>query len=98
MFNGRVDVAVVFCPTVRAYPASYSKPVHTFRTAGGNNPAARTDLGAVPFIELLEPNPTPDGLVLELGLEHEPSGVEDGLRHPGLRQFAAAHIADDHAL
>jgi hypothetical protein len=34
-------------------------------------------------------------LVLQLPFEYAPAGIQDGLRHPGLCQFGAAHIADD---
>ena len=42
---GRVHVAVVYRSAFAANPFSYSKSCSTFRTAGGNNPAARASLG-----------------------------------------------------
>ena len=42
---GCVDVPVVRRATFAANPFSYSKSCSTFRTAGGNDPAARTSLG-----------------------------------------------------
>jgi hypothetical protein len=33
-----------------------------------------------------------------LRLEHTPTGIQYGFRHPGLRQLQAAHIADDDCL
>ena len=42
---GRVDVPVVRRSTFAANPFSYSKARSTFRTAGGNAPAARASLG-----------------------------------------------------
>ena len=40
-----VHVAVVFRAAFAASPCSYSQTRSTFRTAGGNAPAARTSLG-----------------------------------------------------
>lgn len=42
---GRVEVAGVRGTTLAAGPFPYSERSPTFRTAGGNNPAARAALG-----------------------------------------------------
>ena len=42
---GSVGIAVVCCTTFAANPCSYSQTCSTFRSAGGNFPAARTGLG-----------------------------------------------------
>jgi len=47
----RVDIAVV-SHTALTHPFSYSKTCSTFRTAGGDDSAARTGLGGVPFWNL----------------------------------------------
>ena len=49
-----VRVPVVCRATFAANPFSYSQTCSTFRTAGGNDPAARTSLGCVVFIDYLE--------------------------------------------
>src|SRR5258706_9694603 len=36
--------------------------------------------------------------VLQWRLEHPPAGIEHGLRHPGLDQLEATHIANDYGL
>ena len=48
---GRVHVAVVHRAALAASPSSYSKACPTFRTAGGNAPAARASLGGVAFVD-----------------------------------------------
>ena len=40
-----ICVAVVFRPAIAARPFSYSQTRPTFRTAGGDSPAARASLG-----------------------------------------------------
>jgi hypothetical protein len=37
-------------------------------------------------------------LVLQETLEHPPSGIQHGLRHPCFGQFEAAHVAHDNVL
>ena len=49
-----VRVPVVYRAAVAANPFSYSQTCSTFRTAGGNAPAARTSLGGVVFVDYLE--------------------------------------------
>src|SRR5258708_2187466 len=82
----RVHVAVVTRATCRTHPSPYSKRAHTFRTTAGNFPAARARLGREPLVDVQVHNPVPAGFVAELRPEHRPAGVEDGLRHPRLRQ------------
>jgi hypothetical protein len=76
-------------------PVSYSKRVHTFRTAGGNTSAARTCLGSPSFVSFNVASVVPSGLIRKLATEHRPACVEDGLRHPRLRKPSGVHIADN---
>lgn len=81
--------------TVAALPAPYSKRAHTFRTAGGDSPAARARLGSPSFIGLDKARSVPAGFVTELASEHRPACIQNGLRHSGFRKFGRVHIADD---
>src|ERR1039458_1514924 len=84
--------------TVRASPVSYSKRAHTFRTAVGNCPAARTRLGSPSFISLNKNSIVPAGLVAKLVPQHRPTCIKHGFSHPGLGKLYGADIADDDQL
>ncbi len=73
---------------------SYSKRPHTFRTAGGNSPAARARLGSEPLVNFKEHSVVPSGLVRKLCLQHRPTRVENGLSHPRFRELGRAGVAD----
>ena len=49
-----IHVAVVYRCALAARPFPYSQTCSTFRTAGGNNSAARTSLGGVAFVDYLK--------------------------------------------
>jgi len=51
---GCIHIAVVYRAASAASPFSYSQTCSTFRTAGGYDPAARTSLGGVVFVDYLE--------------------------------------------
>lgn len=91
----RVDIAIMRRSAVAAFPAPYSKRAHTFRTAGGNGPAARARLGTVSLVGLDKHSPVPSGLVAEHMAECGPACIEHGLSHPRLYQPGSIHIADD---
>ena len=65
---GCVDVPVVRRATCAANPFSYSQTCSTFRTAGGDGPAARTSLGGVAFIDYFKD----DAGLVALVLQHRP--------------------------
>lgn len=74
---------------------SYSKRAHTFRTAGGDFPAARARLGSPSFVGFKEHGPVPTGFVTELRPQHTPARIQDGLRHLGFCELGRADIAYD---
>lgn len=82
-------------PAIGTIPVSYSKHAHTFRTAGGNSPAARARLGSPVLGNLDVICAVPAGLVAEHILERRPTGIQDGLRHLGFDQLGRAHIPDN---
>ncbi len=79
----------------RTGPVSYSKRAHTFRTAVGNDPAARARLGRPCFVDNYQSRPVPSGFVSELRPQHSPTRIEHGFSHPCLDEFGRADIADD---
>jgi hypothetical protein len=52
-------------------------------------------LGTVRFVDFQKRSSLPFGLIRELRLEHEPARIHNGFRHPGLRQFGTAHVANN---
>src|SRR5271166_3733370 len=83
------------CTTTRTNPMPHSKRAHTFRTTGGNHPAARARLGSPPFVSF-DIYPAPHGeLVPEHRAERRPRSVENGFCHPRARHGFGVHIADD---
>ena len=92
---GRVHVAVVHRAALAASPSSYSKACPTFRTAGGNAPAARASLGGVAFIHYVEDDTGLLALVFQHRLEHGPARVQRALGHPGFDQLHAGHVAHE---
>ena len=80
--------------TTRAIPVSYSKCAHTFRTAVGDYPAARTHLGSHTFGNDNETHPRPTGLISKHVSQHRPTSVKHGLCHACFRQFGRANISD----
>lgn len=93
-----VYIAIMRSKAVRTSPMPHSKRAHTFRTASGDRPAARTRLGTPSFVGLYKSRPVPFGLVAELMAERRPAGIQDGLSHLGFCQLGSAHIADDDQL
>ena len=91
---GRVHVAVVASATSGTNPLSYSKSAHTFRTTVGYDSAARANLSRESLINVHERGSVPAGFVPELGLEHCPTGVIDGLGHPRFDESGRTYIAD----
>ena len=65
-----IHVAVVCRPAFAARPFSYSQTCSTFRTAGGNNSAARTSLGGVALAHYLEDDTGLMALVFQHRPEH----------------------------
>lgn len=72
---GGVDVAVVYRAASAANPFSYSQTCSTFRTAGRNNPAARTSLGGVALVDYLKDDTGLMALVFQHRLEHGPARI-----------------------
>ena len=85
-----IHVPVVYRSAIAASPFSYSQTCSTFRTAGGNDPAARASLGGVAFADYLEDDAGLMALVFQHRLEHGPARVQRALGHPGLTSFALA--------
>ena len=92
--SGCVHVSVVDSGTSAANPFSYSKSCSTFRTAGRNNPAARTSLGGVALVDYLKDDTGLMALVFQHRLEHGPARIQRALGHLGFDQLPAGHIAD----
>ena len=67
---GGVGVAVVRHATCAANPFFYSQTRSTFRTAGGNTPAARASLGGVVFADYLKDDTGLMALVFQHRPEH----------------------------
>ena len=65
----RVHVALVYRPALAARPLSYSQTRSTFRTAGGDGPAARASLGGVALIDYLKDDTGLVALVFQHCLE-----------------------------
>ena len=93
--DGGVDISIVRRPAIAAFPTSYSKRAHTFRTAAGDDPATRARLGSPSFVSLNVNSPVPAGFIAELVAQHRPTRVQDGFRHLGSSEFGGADIADD---
>ena len=91
---GRVHVAVVANATNGTFPLSYSESTHTFRTTACYRQAARANLSRESLINVHERGSVPAGFVPELGLEHCPTGVIDGLGHPRFDESGRTYIAD----
>lgn len=92
---GGVHIAIVRRSAVRAFPSSYSKRAHTFRTAGGNGPAARARLGTVSLVSF-DIHRLPSGSFVTQHLsECRPARVEHGFSHPRLGEAGSIHIAND---
>jgi len=87
----------MYSSTARAFPSPYSEACSTFRTAVWDFPAARTGLGAVPFIGNDNSALVPSGLIRKLLFEHIPACIQHGFCHVGLGELAAVHIADDNS-
>lgn len=73
----------------------YSKRAHTFRTAGGNRPAARARSGSHAFVGFGVDRSCLLAFVREHLPEARPASIENGLRHPRLCQLGRTHIAND---
>ena len=91
----RVDIAIVQCTAVRAFPMPHSERAHTFRAARGDRPASRTRSGSPSFVGHHEHRPVPSGLVPEHVSECRPGCVEHGFCHPSSGKLSGLHIADD---
>lgn len=89
-----VHIAVVVCPAFAAYPLPYSKVGPTFRTAIGNDPAARTRLGCETLIHFFVPRAIRNRLVREHSSEGTPACIVDGLRYAGFSESLAVHVAN----
>jgi hypothetical protein len=90
-----VDIPIMGRPAVAALPMPYAKRAHTFRTAGGDCPAARTRLGSVSFAGFHKYRLPTGRFVREHLAERGPTSIENGFRHPRLCQARRVHIADD---
>ncbi len=90
-----IHVSVVDSGATAANPFSYSKSCSTFRTAGGNTPAARTSLGGVVFVDCLEDDTGLMALVFQHRLEHGPARIQRALGHLGFDQLGAGHVAHE---
>lgn len=90
-----VHVPIMVRATVAAFPASYSKRAHTFRTAGRNSPAARARLGSPSFIDLNVNSPVPAGFVAELLTQYPPTRIQDRLCHSGFCELRGTDVPDD---
>lgn len=93
--HSSVYVAIVRRTTVGTNPVSYSKRAPTFRTTGGNTPAARARLGSQTLIDDFNRSPLRNRFVLEHRPQRRPTRIRDGLRHLGLAEFGWADIAND---
>lgn len=82
---GGVHVPVVYGTALIADPLPHSKRTHTFRTAGGNTPAARASLGGESLVDLFEDDACVIAFVRQHRLEHPPARVESRLGVAGLR-------------
>ena len=91
---GCIHVPVVYRAASAANPFSYSQTCSTFRTAGGNAPAARTSLGGVALAHYLKDDTGLLALVFQHRLEHGPARIQRALGHLGFDQLPAGHIAD----
>ena len=89
---GGVYVPVVDSSASAANPFSYSQTRSTFRTAGGNRPAARASLGGVVFADYLKDDTGLMALVFQHRLEHRPARIQRALGHLGFNQLGADHI------
>jgi hypothetical protein len=74
---------------------SYSKRAHTFRTADGNCPAARTRLGSPSFVGFNKTRSVPAGFIFEHVPQHRPACIQNGFSHPRLGKLCGADIADN---
>jgi hypothetical protein len=91
----RVTITIMDRAAVAAFPAPHSKRAHTFRTAGGNGPAARARLGSVSLVSL-DIHRLPSGsLVPQHVPERGPARIQNGFRHSGFSEPSRVHIADD---
>jgi len=93
-----IHVPIMRRTTVLADPESHSERIHTFRGACGNGPASRTRSGSPSFVGDHEYSSAPSGLILELSSEGRPTGILDGLCHPGLCEFGRTYVTDDDKL
>ena len=88
-----VCVSGVCRSTSSANPFSYSKTCFTFRTAGGNDSAARTSLGGVAFVDYLKDDIGLMALIFQHRLEHGPARIQRALGHLGFDQLDTGHVA-----
>ncbi|HEY2685365.1 MAG TPA: hypothetical protein VGI93_17755, partial [Steroidobacteraceae bacterium] len=82
--------------TGMAYPTSYNEHVQTCRTRKG--PTAAACSCCVFFVDDEEASAGLLALVLQLPLEHAPTGIQHGFGHPGLGELETADITDDDRL
>lgn len=92
---GRVDIAIMRRAAVQTFPMPHSKRAHTFRTAGGDDPAARARLGSPSFVDDPDINSMRNRFILEKLSEHRPTGVVNRLRHFRFGKPRRVHIADN---
>ena len=92
---GCIRVPVVCRATFAASPFSYSQTCSTFRTAGGNAPAARTSLGGVAFVHYLKDDTGLMALVFQHRPKHGPARVQRALGHLGFDQLGAGYVAHE---
>lgn len=79
---------------ITASPVSHSESRSTFRTAGGNCPAARAGLGGETFADFLVPRAFSNGLVREHLTEARPRSIKNGLRHLGSGESCGRDVPD----
>ena len=95
---GRIDIAIMRRPAVRAFPAPYSKICDTSRPRRGHRAARRADLGTPAFVNI-DIHRLPSGsFVSQHVSEARPGSVKDGLCHPCLRQRRGAYVANRYQL
>lgn len=92
--SGRVDVTIVQCPAVRAFPGSYSKPCDTFRPRRRQSAARRAGLGSPAFVNIDIHRLPPGSFIPQHVSEARPTRIKDGFRQSRLGKAGGAYVAD----